>query len=233
MAGAHQRNGGRPRRGALPLPLPWACCPRWRPLARPSVNETRIDSIESTSCSDLLIEGNVISGSGTSGADRTHGIYLANAGMDQRTASVMDLGLPGMDGWEVLRRLKADPETEDIPVIMVTAAAEEIPALDEERERLETSINLLLLPKDPNDARDTILEIRSGTGGEEAALFAADLFRMYSRYAEAKGWKVEVLAISPSELGGIKEVIAGDMGAVAKIDDLHLGELTRVQLQDQ
>ncbi|MBW2587894.1 MAG: peptide chain release factor 1 [Deltaproteobacteria bacterium] len=75
-------------------------------------------------------------------------------------------------------------------------AAEEIPALDEERERIEASINLLLLPQDPNDERDTILEIRSGTGGEEAALFAADLFRMYSRYAETQRWKVEVMSLS-------------------------------------
>jgi peptide chain release factor 1 len=87
-------------------------------------------------------------------------------------------------------------------------AADEIPALEAERERLEASINLLLLPKDPNDERDTILEIRSGTGGEEAALFAADLFRMYSRYAEDQGWKVEVMSLSEASAGGLKEVIA-------------------------
>ena len=71
-------------------------------------------------------------------------------------------------------------------------AEEEIPGLEEEKQSLEASINLLLLPKDPNDDRNTILEIRSGTGGEEAALFAADLLRMYSRYAESQGWRVEV-----------------------------------------
>ena len=87
-------------------------------------------------------------------------------------------------------------------------AAEEIPALEEERGRLEAAINVLLLPKDPNDERDTILEIRSGTGGEEAALFAADLFRMYSRYAETQGWKVEVMSLSEASAGGLKEVIA-------------------------
>jgi len=91
-------------------------------------------------------------------------------------------------------------------------AADEIPALEEERARLEASINLLLLPTDPNDERDTILEIRSGTGGEEAALFAADLFRMYSRYAETKGWKVEVMSLSEASAGGIKEVIASISG---------------------
>ncbi|MDH3202564.1 MAG: peptide chain release factor 1 [Myxococcales bacterium] len=87
-------------------------------------------------------------------------------------------------------------------------AEEEIPGLEKEREQLEASINVLLLPKDPNDERNTILEIRSGTGGEEAALFAADLFRMYSRYAETQGWKVEVSSISEASAGGIKEVIA-------------------------
>ena len=91
-------------------------------------------------------------------------------------------------------------------------AAEEIPALEEERDRLLESINLLLLPRDPNDERNTILEIRSGTGGEEAALFAADLFRMYCRYAEGQGWKVDVMSLSEASAGGIKEVIASVSG---------------------
>ncbi len=91
-------------------------------------------------------------------------------------------------------------------------AADEIPALEKERERLEESINRLLLPKDANDQRNTILEVRSGTGGEEAALFAADLFRMYSRYAEARGWKVEVMSLSEASAGGLKEVIASISG---------------------
>jgi peptide chain release factor 1 len=99
----------------------------------------------------------------------------------------------------------SDPELRDL-------ASEEIPALEAERQRLEESINLLLLPKDPNDERNTILEIRSGTGGEEAALFAADLFRMYSRYAESQGWKVEIMSVSEASAGGIKEVIASISG---------------------
>ncbi|KPK10779.1 MAG: peptide chain release factor 1 [Myxococcales bacterium SG8_38] len=99
----------------------------------------------------------------------------------------------------------SDPELREL-------AAEEIPALEAERARLEESINLLLLPKDPNDERDTIFEIRSGTGGEEAALFAADLFRMYSRYAESQGWKVEIMSLSEASAGGIKEVIASISG---------------------
>ncbi|MGD8826427.1 MAG: peptide chain release factor 1, partial [Myxococcales bacterium] len=91
-------------------------------------------------------------------------------------------------------------------------ASDEIPALESERDRLEKAINVLLLPKDPNDERNTILEIRSGTGGEEAALFAADLFRMYSRYAESQGWKVEIMSLSEASAGGIKEVIASVSG---------------------
>ena len=85
---------------------------------------------------------------------------------------------------------------------------EELPGLEAELERLETEISLMLLPRDPNDARNTVLEIRSGTGGEEAALFAADLFRMYGRYAERRGFRMEVLSSSPSEHGGMKEIIA-------------------------
>ncbi len=85
---------------------------------------------------------------------------------------------------------------------------EELPALETQRGALEAEISVLLLPRDPNDARNTVLEIRSGTGGEEAALFASDLFRMYLRYAEQRRFKVEVLSSSPSEHGGMKEIIA-------------------------
>jgi len=99
------------------------------------------------------------------------------------------------------RELLTDPELREL-------AQAEIPELEAELESLEETIALLLLPKDPNDERDTILEIRSGTGGEEAALFARDLFRMYSRYAEQRGWKVEVTSMSEAAAGGIKEVIA-------------------------
>ena len=72
---------------------------------------------------------------------------------------------------------------------------------------LETQLKVLLLPNDPNDAKNTIVEIRAGTGGEEAGLFASDLFRMYSRYAEIKGWKIEVLSSNPTGLGGLREII--------------------------
>ncbi len=95
----------------------------------------------------------------------------------------------------------ADPELRGL-------AEGELPALHAEMQKLVSSIELLLLPADPNDKKNTILEIRSGEGGEEAALFAADLFRMYSRFAETVGWTVEVLNLSESATGGHKECIA-------------------------
>jgi len=87
-------------------------------------------------------------------------------------------------------------------------AKEELPALRERLDEIDAELKVLLLPKDPNDARNTVLEIRAGTGGEEASLFAAQLFRMYSRYAEERGWKVEVLSSSETGLGGYKEIVA-------------------------
>jgi peptide chain release factor 1 len=88
----------------------------------------------------------------------------------------------------------------------------EIERLRGECDALESEIRGLLVPRDPTDDKSAILEIRAGTGGEEAALFAAELFRMYQRYAEAKGWKVEALSVSDSEKGGFREIIAGVTG---------------------
>ncbi|MGD8859188.1 MAG: peptide chain release factor 1 [Myxococcales bacterium] len=99
------------------------------------------------------------------------------------------------------REAMSDPELREMVL-------EELPELEKELESLEEEISVLLLPKDPNDARNTVLEIRAGTGGDEAALFAADLFRMYSRYAEQRGWRVEVLSSSEGAAGGFKEIIA-------------------------
>ncbi|MBI1320067.1 MAG: peptide chain release factor 1 [Candidatus Hydrogenedens sp.] len=96
---------------------------------------------------------------------------------------------------------------------MLELAEEERDTVREQLGELEQQIKFLLVPKDPNDERNTIMEIRAGTGGDEAALFAADLFRMYSRYAEIKGWRVEVMNSNPTELGGYKEIsfqISGD-----------------------
>src|SRR5215467_11765715 len=95
---------------------------------------------------------------------------------------------------------------------MRTLAHDEEKTLAERKETIERELKLLLLPKDPNDEKSVIVEIRAGTGGDEAALFAAELFRMYSRYAETQGWKVEVLESSPSSLGGMKEIVAAIQG---------------------
>jgi len=91
---------------------------------------------------------------------------------------------------------------------LVALARQDIEDLTEVKEQLTEKIRILLLPRDPNDEKNTLLEIRAGTGGDEAALFVADLFRMYSRYAESQGWKVEVISSNPIGIGGFKEIIA-------------------------
>jgi len=95
---------------------------------------------------------------------------------------------------------------------MAEMAREEIARLNEELPRLEHELQLMLLPKDAADERNVILEVRAGTGGDEAALFAGDLFRMYERYAAGQGWTVEVISASEGEMGGYKEIIAGISG---------------------
>jgi peptide chain release factor 1 len=101
-------------------------------------------------------------------------------------------------------------ESEDAD--MKQLAHEEEHELLERRNIVEAELKRLLLPKDPNDDKNVILEIRAGTGGDEAALFAAELFRMYSRYAESQKWRVEVLESSPSSLGGVKDIVAAIQG---------------------
>ena len=107
---------------------------------------------------------------------------------------------------ELVSQISAAEELLEDPD-MRELAQEELTALTTERDRLLTEITLLLGPKEPTDEKNVVLEIRAGTGGDEAALFAGDLFRMYSRYAERQGWKIDVLNISDSG-GGIKEVVA-------------------------
>ena len=94
-----------------------------------------------------------------------------------------------------------DPDMEGL-------AQDELKELGPKREAMEQQLRILLTPRDPNDEKNVILEIRAGTGGEEAALFGADLFRMYSRYAERQGWKLELMSESYGDAGGIKEIIA-------------------------
>ena len=98
---------------------------------------------------------------------------------------------------------------------LLELAREDLQVQKERKENIERELTLLLLPKDPNDVKNTFLEIRAGTGGEEAALFAADLFRAYCRYAEVRGWRVEMMSASDAAAGGIKEVIALIHGAGA------------------
>ena len=91
---------------------------------------------------------------------------------------------------------------------MAELAQTELDSLRDKRDELAQELQLLLLPRDPDEGKDVILEIRAGIGGDEAALFAADMFRMYCRYAENRGWKVEIIHTSPTEIGGFKEVVA-------------------------
>lgn len=91
---------------------------------------------------------------------------------------------------------------------MLELAKEEVRMLEGELEGLEQRLKLLLLPKDPNDSKNVVLEIRAGTGGDEASIFAGDLFRMYARYSESRGWKVDLLSSSDGAKGGYKEIIA-------------------------
>jgi peptide chain release factor 1 len=101
------------------------------------------------------------------------------------------------------RAMADDPDEE-----MRAMARDEVDRLSAQVAELEGGLRLLLVPRDPNDDRDVIVEVRAGAGGEEAALFAADLYRMYARYAERRRWKVEVLSTSEAEAGGFKEIIA-------------------------
>jgi len=110
-----------------------------------------------------------------------------------------------MDGIEESKDILADKSTD---ADFRELAEVELADLAEKKERLDEELKLLLIPKDPNDDRNTILEIRAGTGGDEAALFAGDLFRMYTKYAERKRWKVEIIDANETGVGGYKEIVA-------------------------
>ncbi len=130
--------------------------------------------------------------------------------------------LEGIEQTKELLQEEDDPELKSL-------AKEELDGLEEEKEKLEKELKLKLLPRDRNDDKNVIMEIRGGTGGEEAALFAADLFRMYSRYAERKGWKVEILSSNRTGLGGFKEVIMLIEGKGAYSRLKYEGGVHRVQ----
>ena len=108
----------------------------------------------------------------------------------------------------VLKEIEQAEELVKTDADMRELAEEELRGLKDRRDGLVAEIKVLLVPKDPNDQKNVVLEIRAGTGGEEAALFAYELFRMYSKFAEKQGWRVEVMSLSESDVGGVKEVIA-------------------------
>ncbi|HEX7086082.1 MAG TPA: peptide chain release factor 1 [Vicinamibacterales bacterium] len=112
---------------------------------------------------------------------------------------------------------------------LAALAREELRTLEPRREALIDELKVLLLPKDPNDEKNVLLEIRAGTGGDEAALFAAELFRMYSRFCERRGWKLEVMSLSETGIGGIKEVIASIEGRGAYSQLRYESGVHRVQ----
>ncbi|HZW38423.1 MAG TPA: peptide chain release factor 1 [Ignavibacteriaceae bacterium] len=116
---------------------------------------------------------------------------------------------------EVLKNIEGNQEIIDTEndKELTSMAQAELKDLEVQKEKIEDELKLLLLPRDPNDNKDAIMEIRAGTGGEEAALFAGDLFRMYTRYAEVKGWKVELIDINDTGLGGIKEAVFSISGS--------------------
>ena len=120
---------------------------------------------------------------------------------------------PLVVAWRGYQKLRADLEQARLmagaepDLELRELAREDARALEAEREAAEQAIKILLLPKDPLDAKNTVLEIRAGTGGDEAALFAGDLFRMYTRFAERHGWKLDMLSSSPGAAGGWKEII--------------------------
>ncbi len=135
-----------------------------------------------------------------------------------------DLGRQLAEAEELVAASSAPGDAE-----LMAMAAAEAKSLAEQRHAIDQEIKKALVPKDPNDSRNVVLEIRAGTGGDEASLFAAELFRMYSRYAERRGWRVEIIDLSESEAGGIKEVsaILEGQGAYSRLK--HEGGTHRVQ----
>lgn len=112
---------------------------------------------------------------------------------------------------------------------LVEIAENEMESLKQKRDEMEEKIKILLVPKDPDDDKNVIMEIRAGTGGDEAGLFAADLYRMYTRYAEVRGWKTEVIDLSDTGIGGIKEVVFSLVGSSVFADLKFESGVHRVQ----
>jgi peptide chain release factor 1 len=158
----------------------------------------------------LVSRWETVQGTLASGADQETYVRLSRefAELDPIVATITALR-SALREREGLQHLIDDPASEaDVAAL----AEEEIGPLDSKIEELERQLKVQLLPKDSADEKSAILEVRAGTGGEEAALFAADLFRMYQRYADAHGWKVAIISASESSTGGYKEIIANITG---------------------
>src|SRR5689334_11661463 len=157
---------------------------------------------------------------------------IADSGRIQKLSRERSQILPLVDaftGWRGIEQKLADARAMLSDPELGALAREEIAELEGKKSEVEEQIRQLLLPRDPNDDKNTLLEIRAGTGGEEAALFAADLFRMYGRYAETKGWRVEVLSRSDAAAGGIKEIVVLVAGDRVYSRLKHEGGVHRVQ----
>ena len=146
---------------------------------------------------------------------------LSKGGLDQQTFAKLSKEFSGLDPIvAAIRNLRgAERERGDLEALMAGDDAEmkamaepELAAIGPQLEKLTHDLTIMLLPRDEADDRSAILEVRAGTGGDEAALFAGDLFRMYTRYADLHGWKTEVISASEAELGGYKEIIANISG---------------------
>ncbi|MGH6866455.1 MAG: PCRF domain-containing protein, partial [Methyloceanibacter sp.] len=158
----------------------------------------------------LVARWETVQGSLAAGADQDSYVRLSRefAELDPIVATITALrrAIQERDGLqEMIDAPGADPA-------MTALAEEELGPLDERIEDLERQLKVQLLPKDAADEKSAILEVRAGTGGEEAALFAGELFRMYQRYADRMGWKVNILSASDSATGGYKEIIANITG---------------------
>ena len=158
----------------------------------------------------LVSRWETVQGTLASGADQETYVRLSRefAELDPIVATITALR-SALREREGLQHLIDDPASE---TDMAALAEEELGPLDSKIEELEQQLKVQLLPKDAADDKSAILEVRAGTGGEEAALFAADLFRMYQRYADAHGWKVAIISASESSTGGYKEIIANITG---------------------
>jgi len=141
-----------------------------------------------------------------------------------KIVAVFDQYKKTLDGIEDSTELLHDSDPD-----IKSLAREELADLNQNKDRLEADLKRLLLPRDPNDDKNVIIEIRAGTGGEEAALFAGDLFRMYARYAETRNWKVEIMSQHLTGVGGIKEIIALVQGKGAYSDFKFESGIHRVQ----